>query len=155
MLDPWDVVFAEDFCGAYHNGNLAGCTGELRWFWVQVPGTDADGNPTCHWAPRLHIGCTKDDCLGCCDRAMNGLCINGHLFRWLVEHFGHKVAGSPLNALMLCLLRFLARPAPDSGELRGASRRTILGAAWVDDTVLIRKGIPHARCLGIAGGCSS
>ena len=153
MLDPWDVAFAEDFRGAYHNGNLAGCTGELRWFWVQVPGTDADGNPTCHWAPRLHIGCTSKDCLGCCDRAMNGLCINGHLFRWLVEHFGHKVAGSPLNALILCLLRFLARPAPDQGELRGASRRTILGAAWVDDTVLICKGIPHARCLGIVGGC--
>ena len=153
LLDRWDEFFGDDFKGAYHNGNLAGCTGELRWSWVQVPTFDPGGGPTSHWVRRLHIGCTTADCLGCCDRAMNGLCIDGHLFRWLVEHFGHKVAGSPLNALMLCLIRFLARPAPGPGELRGASARTLLAALWVDDTVLICKGVPHARCLGSAGGC--
>jgi len=153
LLDRWDEIFGDDFKGAYHNGNLAGCTGELRWSWVQVPSYALGGGSTSHWVRRLHIGCTTADCLGCCDRAMNGLCIDGHLFRWLVEHFGHKVAGSPLNALMLCLIRFLARPAPGPGELRGASARTLLAALWVDDTVLICKGVPHARCLGSAGGC--
>ena len=82
---------------------------------------------------------------------MNGMRID--VFRWLTEHFGHKVAGSPLNSLMLCNLRFLTWPTPGLGELRGASSKTLIGAVWADDTVLVDKVPPHGRCQGIRGDC--
>jgi len=153
MLDWGDILFADDLRASYHNGYLAGCTGELRW--ILAPFYTLDDNGTLHvaWKFKLQVGCTAEDCFGFCDRAMNGMCIDGHVFRWLTEHFGHKVAGSPLNALMLCILRFLARPTPGLGELRGASSKTLIGAVWVDDTVLVDKVPPHGRCQGIRGDC--
>jgi hypothetical protein len=50
--------------------------------------------------------------LGLCDKAMSGFCIDGFVGRFAAAHFGQRNAGSPLNALMCAIQRFLARRAP-------------------------------------------
>jgi hypothetical protein len=66
----------------------------------------------------LVMGCDPFSCLGFCDKAMSGFCIDGFIARFAAAHFGQRNAGSPLNALMRCIQRFLARapgaPAADS-----------------------------------------
>jgi hypothetical protein len=42
---------------------------------------------------------------------------------------------------------------PAAGERRGASRRSLLGVAWVDDLSFYRWVKLHPRCAGLAGGC--
>jgi hypothetical protein len=49
-----------------------------------------------------------------------------------LQGFGQKPAGSPLNCVVLCLLRHGAMRGPAAGERRGASRRSLLCCAWVD-----------------------
>jgi hypothetical protein len=44
---------------------------------------------------------------------MSGFCIDGFVGRFAAAHFGQRNAGSPLNVLMRCIQRFLARRAPD------------------------------------------
>ncbi len=63
-------------------------------------------------------------------------------------------SGSPLNCVILCLLRHGAMRCPARGEGRGASRRSLLGVAWVDDFSFYRWVRPHPRCAGLAGGCA-
>ncbi len=43
---------------------------------------------------------------------MSGFCIYGFVGRFAAAHFGQRNAGSPLNALMRAIQRFLARRAP-------------------------------------------
>jgi hypothetical protein len=45
-----------------------------------------------------------------------------------------------------------ARPGGGRKEV-GASRRSLLGVAWVDDFTFYRWVWPHPRCAGLAGGC--
>ena len=106
------------------------------------------------WGWRLHVGCSPETCQGTCDKSANGLETDGCIMRWAVAHFGQKVAGSPLNCLVLCLLRHLARRNPAKGEKRGASRTSILGAAWVDDLGMCKIVRYHGICEGLEGGCS-
>ncbi len=44
---------------------------------------------------------------------------------------------------------------PAAGERRGASRRSLLGVAWVDDFSFYRWVAPHPPCAGLAGGCAA
>jgi hypothetical protein len=80
---------------------------------------------------------------------------DGCCCRWAVAHFGQKPAGSPLNCVVLCLLRHGAMRGPAAGERRGASRRSLLGVAWVDDFSFYRWVAPHPPCAGLAGGCAA
>jgi hypothetical protein len=108
LLDVCDVMFAEDLEDAYHLSAFAGCTGELRWSWVLT--LDSDGNIARAW--RLVLGCDPTTCLGFCDKAMSGFCIDGFVARFAAAHFGQRNAGSPLNAFMRAVLRFLTSRHP-------------------------------------------
>jgi hypothetical protein len=114
------------------------------------------------------MGCDPYTCLGFCDKAMSGFCIDGFVGRFAAAHFGQRNAGSPLNALMRCIQRFLARrapaPAPRPNTRRLASPETdpvrrglhdtaLHTAVWVDDTVFVTKTPLHGLCSGLTGGC--
>ena len=105
LLDYCDIMFAEDLEDAYHLSAFAGCTGRLHW--APVLTFVEDGSMAWRW--RLVLGCTPETCLGFCDKAMSGFEIDGFVGRFAAAHFGQRNAGSPLNALMRSILRFLAR----------------------------------------------
>ena len=172
LLDVCDLMFAEDLEDAYHLSIFAGCTGKP--FWSRVFTIDEHGQVVQRW--RLVMGCDPYTCLGFCDKAMSGFCIDGFVGRFAAAHFGQRNAGSPLNALMRCIQRFLARripapaprvntrrvppPAPEQPMLpappptrRGLHDTALHSAIWVDDTVFVTKTPPHPPCAGLTGGC--
>jgi hypothetical protein len=108
LLDVCDIMFAEDLEDAYHLSIFSGCTG--RPFWSKVFTIDEHGQVVARW--RLVMGCDVYSCLGLCDKAMSGFCLDGFVGRFAAAHFGQRNAGSPLNVLMRCIQRFLARRAP-------------------------------------------
>jgi hypothetical protein len=102
------------------------------------------------------MGCDPYTCLGFCDKAMSGFCIDGFVGRFAAAHFGQRNAGSPLNALMRCIQRFLARrapapaPRPNTRRLalpepepvrRGLHDTALHTAIWVDDTVFVTTSV--------------
>ena len=172
LLDVCDILFAEDLEDAYHLSIFSGCTG--RPFWSRVFAIDEHGQVVARW--RLVMGCDVFSCLGLCDKAMSGFCIDGFVGRFAAAHFGQRNAGSPLNVLMRCIQRFLARRAPrDSRPIhsarvqetepdapvsalpsptpRGLHPTALHSAVWVDDAVFATKTPPHPPCLGLTGGC--
>ena len=174
-ITPCAILFGHDLRDGYHLAVLSGCTGELVWGWgvtglrvvhPEDPEYDhevgEDGQLTGNREPqvrllfgwRLHVGCWPWDCCHTCDKACNGMEFDGCCCRWAVAHFGQKPAGSPLNCVVLCLLRHGAMRSPAAGERRGASRRSLLGVAWVDDFTFYRWVRPHPRCAGLSGGCA-
>lgn len=102
---------------------------------------------------RLFVGCTPYSCSGTCDKAHAGADFDGIIMRWAVPHFGQKPAGSVLNAVALCLLRYMALRNPAPGERRGASVRTGNGVVWVDDFAFWTVVVAHPTCAGLMGGC--
>ncbi len=76
---------------------------------------------------RLHVGCRPGDCCQTCDKSLCWFFFDGCVARWAVAHFGQAPAGSPLNCISLCLLRHAALRGPASGDLRGASLRSLRG----------------------------
>ena len=108
LLDYCDIMFAEDLEDAYHLSIFSGCTGKP--FWSCVFSIDHNGHVVRRW--RLVMGCDPYTCLGLCDKAMSGFCIDGFVGRFAAAHFGQRNAGSPLNALMRAIQRFLARRSP-------------------------------------------
>jgi hypothetical protein len=108
LLDVCDIMFAEDLEDAYHLSIFSGCTG--RPFWSRVFTIIEHGQVVERW--RLVMGCdvSSFSCLGLCDKAMSGFV--GFVGRFAAAHFGQRNAGSPLNVLMRCIQRFLARRAP-------------------------------------------
>ena len=172
MLDICDIMFAEDLEDAYHLSIFAGCTGKP--FWSRTFAIDENGCIVERW--RLVMGCDPFTCLGLCDKAMSGFCIDGFIGRFAAAHFGQRNAGSPLNVLMRCIQRFLARrgraptPAPNNKRTRepaahdalplptptprrGLGPEALHSAVWVDDAVYVTKTPPHAPCAGLVGGC--
>ena len=119
LLDACDIMFAEDLEDAYHLSAFAGCTGRLHW--APVLTFIEDGSMAWRW--RLVLGCTPQTCLGFCDKAMSGFEIGGFIGRFAAAHFGQRNAGSPLNALMRSILRFLARRETPRPARRPATRR--------------------------------
>ena len=174
LLDPCDVMFAEDLEDAYHLSIFSGCTGKPFWsytFAVDV----VDGVPQIVQKWRLVMGCDAYSCLGLCDKAMRGFSFDGFVGRFAAAHFGQRNAGSPLNVLMRCIQRFLARRGPNLSATphskrvqedpavasltspppprRGLGPQALLSAIWVDDAVYITKTPPHPPCLGLVAGC--
>ena len=154
MLDWCYIISGEDLGDGYHASVFGGCTGELVWGWG-VTGveeyTDDDGErgQRFTWGYRLHVGCWPADCLGTCEKACSGLCLDGCEMRWAVAHFGQKCAGSPLNVLALCFLRYLAR----RGMGRRCEPRPIQGGVWVDDFLFVNAVERHPPCGGIEAMC--
>ncbi len=181
LLDVCDIMFAEDLEDAYHLSIFSGCTG--RPFWSRVFTIDEHGRVVTVSRWRLVMGCDVYSCLGLCDKAMSGFCIDGFVGRFAAAHFGQRNAGSPLNALMYAIQRFLARrapPPPSPLRTAGTSDSDMLGAepeadipvvafpsatphglhstalhsaVRVDDAVYVTKTAPHHPFLGLAGGC--
>jgi hypothetical protein len=173
------IVNGHDINDGYHIAVLAGCSGILVWGWGVVdtiyifPGDPAFEPPVVEAADgsfqpapgpfgpqvrfvfgwRLHVGCWSGNCSQTCDKSFTGMFFDGCVARWAVAHFGQKPAGSPLNCIVLCLLRHAALRGPASGELRGASSRTLLGVAWVDDFAFYHPVPWHPACGGLAGSC--
>ena len=102
---------------------------------------------------KLHVGCDPRNCSHSCDKSHAGVDFDGTLARWAVPHFGQSPAGSALNAIALCLLRFMAARNPAPGERRGASVRTGNGVVWVDDFAFWTVVRAHALCRGLDAGC--
>jgi len=119
LLDECDILFAEDLEDAYHLSLFAGCTGQLRWVKMLV----FDKNGSLVWARRLVLGCDPSTCWGFCDKAMSGFCVDGFLMRFAAAHFGQRNAGSPLNAFMRTVLRFLAQRDTHPSKKSPFSRR--------------------------------
>jgi hypothetical protein len=173
LLDVNDIMFAEDLEDAYHLCIFAGCTGKPMWTCVYT--FDENGTVVPRW--RLVMGCDPYTCLGFCDKAMSGFCIDGFIGRFAAAHFGQRNAGSPLNSLMRAIQRFLARRGPppprrahtrrapswcgDSDPAssatpvprRGLGPEALHSVVWVDDTVFVTKTPPHQPCAGLLGGC--
>lgn len=126
------------------------------------------------------MGCDPSTCLGLCNKAMSGFCIDGFVGRFTAAHFGEQNAGSPLNVLMLCIQpeRFLvcrtpaplatehtrlapAPPAPqpvaigpeEPAQRCGLQDNALHSVVWVDDTVFTTTTPPHPPCAGLVGGC--
>lgn len=138
------LMCADDAKDAYHLSAFAGCSGKLipDDGWVLQP----DGALS---ASRLHyLGCSPRTCLGTCDKARSGICLDGFLFRFAAAQFGQKLAGSPLNALFLPIIRHLFRRFGPSGLLLG-----ILCFLWVDDLFMAQNIAAHGRCGGLSLGC--
>gem|GEM_PF-2417476 len=138
------LMCADDAKDAYHLSAFAGCTGELSvegGYRLQPDGSMA-------WSSRCFLGCSPRTCLGTCDKARSGVCLEGHLFRFAAAQFGQKLAGSPLNALFFPIMRHLVRRFPRFGQLMG-----LLCFLWVDDMLLAQNVLEHGRCGGIEAGC--
>ena len=170
LLDACDIMFAEDLEDAYHLSIFAGCTGKP--FWSRTFAVDEHGQIVERW--RLTMGCDVYSCLGICDKAMSGFCIDGFVGRFAAAHFGQRNAGSPLNALMRAIQRHLARRAPTPKQRphtsrappeaappslpsasvpRGLHSTALHSAVWVDDAVYVTKTPPHPPCRGLEGAC--
>ena len=109
---------SEDGDDAYHSVPLAGCTGRL--IEAQELVLQADGRATLQ--TRLYLGCSPRTCLGTCDKARAGVCIDGLLCRFSCAHFGQKLAGVPLNCILNqfachCVRRVMSRGLPRLSEL--------------------------------------
>ncbi len=121
LLDFCNILIAEDLEDAYHLSIFSGCTG--RPFWSCVFTIDENGQVVRRW--RIVMGCDPSTCLGLCDKAMSGFCIDGFVGRFAAAHFGQRNAGSPLNALMRAIQRFLARRAPSPPQHPACSPQAV------------------------------
>ena len=138
------LMCADDAKDAYHLSAFAGCTGELYTevgFILQPDGSLSEKS-------LLYLGCSPRSCLGTCDKARSGICLDGSLFRFAAAQFGQKLAGSPLNGLFLPIMRHLSRRFGPRGHLLG-----ILCSLWVDDMLLSQNLTPHGLCGGLPAEC--
>jgi hypothetical protein len=147
------IVNGFDVNDGYHIAPFPGCTGELVWgFGIVDVRRFYDGDPEWEppmvmdsdwvWRPahgphgaqfrfvfgwRLHLGCWPGKYAQTCDKSYCAMYTDGCIARWAVAHFCQKPAGCPLNCIALCLLRHAALRRANTGELRGASVRPMLG----------------------------
>lgn len=139
------LMCADDAKDAYHLSAFAGCTGALiedESFCLEQDGS---------WAKkkRYFLGCSPSTCLGTCDKARSGICLDGFLFRFAAAQFGQKLAGSPLNALFFPIIRHLVNRFRGNSPLLG-----LLCSLWVDDLFLAQNVNPHGSCGGLLAGCA-
>lgn len=143
-LDYGALMSGDDVNDAYHLSPFAGCTGEL----VEELGLACGLDGVWREAKRLHVGCSPRSCMGMCDKARSGCCIDGHLFRFAATHFGQKLAGSPLNCLLMTVIRHMVRR---SASINPAA--ALLCFLWVDDLILAWNVQYHGKCGGLAAKC--
>ena len=132
------LMWVRDLKNAYHLVRLGGCRGRterlLRWI------TNALGTGYVP-APTFRSGCGPGDCLGVCDKSMFGICAAGHICRFAVAQFGHKVSNGPLWVITHTVCAYASR-------VHGVDM-----AEFVDDLLKIRQVPAHGLCDGIVGNC--
>lgn len=143
-LDFGAIMCADDVQDAYHLSAFAGCTGEL----MEDLGLEAGSDGTWRIKRRVYLGCSPRSCFGTCDKARSGCCVEGHVFRFAAAHFGQKLAGSPLNCLLMAVIRHLLRKHILLDHLC-----PLLCSLWVDDISLAQNVPHHDRCGGLAAQC--
>jgi len=144
-LRRYALMCADDAKDAYHLSAFAGCTGHL----VTEEALRLQPDGTLAWAQCCFLGCSPRTCLGTCDKARSGICLDGFLFRFAAAQFGQKLAGSPLNALLLPVVRHLVRRFSSYGLLLG-----LICSLWVDDLLLAQNIAYHGLCAGLSAGCA-
>jgi hypothetical protein len=142
-LNRCDFHFSIDISDAYHLSLWAGCGGELRPVQRPVIVSNGPGQPSeVSWVDAMVNGCTPSTCRGGCDKDLNGIMIDGFVFRFAACQFGQKTAGSPLGSIVRAVARYFAR-LPDPVHV----------ASWVDDLIFIMSTPEHGECAGFVGGC--
>jgi hypothetical protein len=136
MLNTCDLIWVRDLKNAYHLVRLGGCRGRtqklLRWI------TNDDGTGYVP-APTFRSGCGPGDCLGFCDESMFGMCAAGHVARFAVTQFGHKVSNGPLWVITQAVCAYAARV------------HKVDISAFVDDLFNKMNMRPHGPCKGFKG----
>ena len=84
---------------------------------------------------------SASNCLGLCDKSMFGMCVAGHVGRFAVCQFGHRVSNGPLWVLTNTVCAYASRVHKVDAQ------------AFVDDLMKALRVIAHGLCKGIAGGC--
>ena len=167
LLDWCYWAFLDDVSDAYHLACFMGCRNTLVWAYGVIgiePDPDDSSAWRLVWGMRLHVGCSPGDCFLACDKSATGFCIDGWLMRWAVAHFGQAPAGAPLNAIAMCLLRYMKqrspphqrRAAPPTGapaQPPPIAPRGTQGVVWVDDFAFAGFVPPHPPCRGGLLGC--
>ena len=136
MLIVCALLWIRDLKNAYHLVRLGGCRGKtkklLRWI------TNSDGTGYVP-AATFRSGCSPGDCLGMCDKSMFGLCVAGHVGRFAVTQFGHKVSNGPLWVITNTVCSYATRV------------QEVDSTAFVDD-IMNALGVPlHDACQGLEG----
>ena len=132
------LMWIRDLRNAYHLVRLGGCRGSTRKLLRWVTNRDGTGYEA---APTFESGCNTSNCLGFCDKSMFGMCAAGHVARFAVCQFGHKVSNGPLWVLTNTVCAYATRVHQVDAQ------------AFVDDLLKSLKVIAHAACLGLEGGC--
>ena len=138
MLTLCALIWVRDLCNAYHLVRLGGCRGSTRKLLRWVTNHDGSGYEA---APTFESGCGPGNCLGMCDKSMFGMCVAGHVGRFAVCQFGHKVSNGPLWVLTNTVCAYCSRVHKVDAQ------------AFVDDLLKALKVIAHALCSGLEGGC--
>ena len=120
--------WSRDVEAAYLICGLGGCSGGLKHR-KSIGGVDI-------W----YMGCTPDDCLGFCSKALLGIKWRGQYLRYASCPFGAKQSGNILNVLLMPYLRRLR----DKG---------IHLLVWVDDLLMCLPPLPeHRHDAALCGG---
>jgi hypothetical protein len=77
-----------------------------------------------------------------CDKSMFGLCVAGHVGRFAVTQFGHKVSNGPLWVITNTVCSYATRV------------QEVDSTAFVDDIFNALGVPPHGACQGLEGACS-
>ena len=138
MLTLCALIWIRDLCNAYHLVRLGGCRGQTRKLRRWITNPSGTGYVS---APTFQSGCGPGDCLGFCDKSMFGLCVDGHVSRFAVCQFGHKVSNGPLWVLTNTICAYESRAHGVDSQ------------AFVDDLFKALAVAIHTLCGGLEGDC--
>ena len=157
--DPWPVRYisiraislaigrnalwwSRNLAAAYYNGLLGGCgfpsRTVTRWV-ISEGGTE--------YAPLRspQFGCGPGWCGGFCDKALSGVCLDGHVFRFSAAQFGGRTSNGPLSIFVDGVYQIL-RDHPE--------HREVAGGGFVDDLFFMLLMLWHGLCEGLQWGCA-
>ena len=139
VLRRGDFFWLIDITDAYHTALYAGCEPGViihEKAWV------IDENGRVHWGNQRFMGCSPRTCRGVCDKCLSGFRIGWCVFRFACTQFGKATAHGPLNAYVMCMIRYFeSLPVPVTLQ------------AWVDDILSSLRAVVHEMCNGAEGGC--
>jgi hypothetical protein len=141
ILTQCSLIWARDLKNAYRLVRLGGCRGWtqklLRWITEDGRGTGYVPSPT------FRSGCGPGDCLGVCDKSIFGMCVAGHVARFAVAQFGHKVSNGPLWIITNAVCTHASRVHEVNSD------------SFVDDILNSVAVDLHEACNGLDGRCAT
>jgi hypothetical protein len=141
MLTICALIWIRDLKNAYHLvrlGGCASCRGQTERLFRWITNHDGTGYVP---APTFRSGYGPGDCLGFCDKSFFGMCVAGHVARFAVAQFGHKVSNGPLWVITNTVCSYASRVQEVDAD------------AFVDDLINSIAIQPHGACDGLTGGC--